>query len=393
MDKKLTKKSYLFLTGDTRSGNVGDKLITRRAIELFTKVKGNKRILKIDRRETIDPENLKNFKAILLTGGPALQHNMIPEIYPSLNIDEVIKNNIPVILFGIGHNDYRRDLCNTVSFNEETRMFLNFIKNQGFYHGVRDIVSYRTLKKIFDEKLLLTGCPAMYSEEVVEISKSSTYDIPLRHNGDYLLFSTPNRMFFNRFFMDYIKELLLHLREIDNIVVIFHHPTSELFLTIYGETENNITYLRNASRFKKFLNNHGLKWIDTENSLEKMILWYNNSKMHIGFRLHGHILSLSLLKPSILIVEDGRSFAVSKSFNFLALSPFKDKYTYFPEKLIRYLLWYQSNRKICNPSKLAEVIRDFIRHEKKAGYILTRSQILTIAKTYPLMEKLINEIP
>jgi len=59
----------------------------------------------------------------------------------------------------------------------------------------------------------------------------------------------------------------------------------------------------------------GYKIKDVSGNLNK-IDFYNHCDLHIGYRVHAHLLFLSAGKPSILINEDGRGYAFSESLGF-----------------------------------------------------------------------------
>lgn len=66
-----------------------------------------------------------------------------------------------------------------------------------------------------------------------------------------------------------------------------------------------------------------------------MIDQYSKSDLHVGYRVHAHILASSISKPSILIAEDGRGKGLYQVIGGLIFDGFRDvKKDYFT-KIIR----------------------------------------------------------
>lgn len=61
-----------------------------------------------------------------------------------------------------------------------------------------------------------------------------------------------------------------------------------------------------------YVSSIGFKKKDLSGNIKKLN-FYNDIDLHIDYKLHGHIAFLRRRKPSVLIVEDARSFGISQS--------------------------------------------------------------------------------
>ncbi len=152
--------------------------------------------------------------------------------------------------------------------------------------------------------MTVTGCPALYDLE----SKEASFVAPQQIKR--ILFSTPQRALFQ----NQAIELAVALRETfpsAAIDVAFNRG-----FKASKETSNKVAgYLGKAN--EKFLE-LGFKTYDPSGGLEKM-LDVDNYDLHIGYRLHSHILFLSKKKVSYVIAEDSRSLG---NYRYLSIPGF-----------------------------------------------------------------------
>lgn len=109
---------------------------------------------------------------------------------------------------------------------------------------------------------------------------------------------------------DQMRDIILKLRDqlaAPRFVVAFHHSLADGFLATHGASNDHLTRHR---EFAGWLTEQGIEYADISGSAECMIDFYSQIDLHIGYRVHAHILMTSLSKNSILLAEDGRGIAL-----------------------------------------------------------------------------------
>ena len=75
----------------------------------------------------------------------------------------------------------------------------------------------------------------------------------------------------------------------------------------------------------EFYKNNNINVVDITNSCKGFEV-YDNSDLHIGFRVHAHIYNLSMRKRSILIEEDGRGAGVNEALGLIGIKAYDDRF-------------------------------------------------------------------
>ena len=95
------KDRFVILTG--AKSNAGDYLIKYRAMQLLSALRPDRDIVDYDGWITLTDEQLdvvNQSRALILTGGPALQYKMYPGVFPL--IDDLTRIKVPILTLGIG---------------------------------------------------------------------------------------------------------------------------------------------------------------------------------------------------------------------------------------------------------------------------------------------------
>lgn len=286
----MPKDQYVILTGG--KNNAGDFLIKYKAKKLFAEFRPDREIVDWDGWKPLTREQLdivNDSRALLLVGGPALQGDMYPRVYPlTPNLDDI---KVPVIMMGVGYKEENGHWMNTHFYplSSSTRQLLRKIDASGYKSSVRD---YHTLNVLMAEKMrhvIMTGCPALY--ETTHIGKP--YEGP----------ESPDKIAFS-------------------LGVSYHHDTGmrrQMLLLIgtiaqtFGK-EKVTVYLHH--RISREDPSHGsmMDAIEKIGVQQKMIAGtekelvevYGGCDFHVGYRVHAHVHASSMSRPSILINEDSR---------------------------------------------------------------------------------------
>lgn len=86
------------------------------------------------------------------------------------------------------------------------------------------------------------------------------------------------------------------------------YPNQQVFLTLHGKVNNHSKYIINYAR------NIGVEIKELFGDVDNLD-FYDEMDLHIGYRLHAHIACLRKRKPSVLLVEDARSYGFSKTID------------------------------------------------------------------------------
>lgn len=285
---------YIFLNRTV--ANIGDYLYYSNSIKLINRIKPNIKIIEVNAwkplMEQIDINTLKNAKAIIIPGGPALRKDLYPQIYPLHSL--VFKNKIPVIFLGIGSKVYPGTIkkLKKLKLTASTIKFLRYSIDQGYPIGVRDVLSKILLLENGIEDVVVNGCPAWYDLDYIGKKLKKPQEIRK------IAFSTPaSPLCFNQ-----AKKIIKKLRNEfpkASITVAFHKGIH----FDGGRTSKRLTNLNKD--LATFSLRKGCKILDSSKNLDILRL-YDNVDFHLGYRVHGHLYVLSHRKPSFLIAEDSR---------------------------------------------------------------------------------------
>lgn len=285
------------LTGAIK--NVGDYLIGARGRALL-KAHVDTDLVNMSRfslmREDIDKMN--QARAVILCGGPALKDDIFPNVYPEF----LAELKVPVVPLGLGWSGRPVGKPETFAFNDISKQILTQIHSKIPVSSCRDHLTHGILNR-YSFNNLMTGCPAWYDLEVVDAGFTFNPDIKR------LVFSTPATV---------TQESMQVMR-----LVAKRFPKADKICSFHrGILPDRYTHWRQSLRYSAmaaYAVAIGYKVVDTSYALEK-IDFYKDCDLHIGYRVHAHILFLSRRKPSFLINEDGRGQGQAKSLGLPPLN-------------------------------------------------------------------------
>lgn len=278
--------------------NAGDHLIGLRAKALLEQFVDSD-IVNMDRKSPIDYELINKSKAVLLTGGPALQAGIYPDVY-DLDLEKI---KVPVIGFGLGWKAGLGKKPTEFVFTEKSKIFLESLSSAPF--SVRDEASFELLQTQGFRNLKMTGCPAWYDLEKIE----KDFYLPEKINS--VVLSTPAVP----------NQQMMKLAKLINK----KYPKAKK--TLLFQAGFNSTHSKKSAEYTKKLRNFRLRLLlsgwraeSTESELGKMISILNSSDLHIGYRVHSHLFMLSQRKLSVLIAEDARGESQNKTLGLRNLN-------------------------------------------------------------------------
>lgn len=376
---------YVLLTGG--KNNAGDFLIIHRAKILLSKLRPDREVVNLNAWESFNEEKLEivnNSKALILTGGPALQKNMYPGVY-ALTAD-LNKIKIPIISLGIGWKSKSgnwEDISN-YKLSNRSQQLIDRLAESGYTSSVRDYHTMHVLEDYGMSNIVMTGCPALY--DLNSIGKPIRVDTINKIN-----FSLGVGFVESRNMENLVKNILLKLKEYfsgKNLSVKFHHSIDKNFLKT--PDANKELYKKNIE-FTNWLDTINIRYEDISGSAKNLIDVYSEADFHIGYRVHAHIFMSSISKPSVLIAEDGRGKALKSLLGGVILNGFtKRKDSYF-DKIANKIGLPWDRYKV--DDNLGELISRTIDSELKNDMPRLKSVRSNIDLHFKVMERFIKQLP
>lgn len=270
--------------------NAGDHLIGHRARALLRNHTDHE-IINLNRKEltAASYETINSARALLLTGGPAYQKAIYPDIYP-LELDRI---KVPIIPYGLGWKGSLKMTPEKFSFEPAAENFVRDIHNGNHFSSARDHQTVGILNRLGIANVVMTGCPAWYDEQKLE----SDYEL---REVRQLVFSMPAVP------QDLVLPLMQYLAK--------KYPKAKKTLAFnagYKSTRstNQSEYTRwNYQMIARGLA-LGFRPVSFESDFDKFNEVMSAQDLHLGFRVHSHIFSLSQRIASALIAEDSRGIS------------------------------------------------------------------------------------
>ena len=282
--------------------NAGDYLIEERCRRLLLHLVTGAKVHRIVLNEVKNNlDYLNEMDAICFHGGP-IYSNSLERIF----MGKVDPNKLLPKIMVIGGGWYGKYAYSgspyRYKFTDYTLNFWKYVDKTGYGLGCRDLYTVKTL-----QNKNLTGCPAWYDIPHLKITKLSN---DFNSIGKIFVSEPANKENFKLLF-----ELIKYLK------------------TNFNNAQINIVVHRDKNVFLKRTDKMHLNWyeknqidiIDITNSYDGFSI-YNDSDLHIGFRVHAHIYNLSIRNRSILIEEDGRGAGVNQALGLIGIKAYDDRY-------------------------------------------------------------------
>jgi hypothetical protein len=287
----------VILTGAIK--NTGDFLIADRSQKLISRHL-EEDILEVNRFNDLKGylEIINESKALFLCGGPAYSPDIFDGVYQISPIYDRIK--VPIIPFGLGWYGKPFPEYQKFEFNAKSLDLLKKIHQKIPFSSCRDMITHSILNDKGIGNVIMTGCPAWY--DLNYLSAESNISREIRK----VVITTPANQ-------KYLRSTLKLTRAINKkfsdaeIYLSFHRG---ILPGLHTPPRRGLSYSLEAL-YGLIL---GMNIKDTSGDLSK-IDFYNECDIHIGYRVHAHLHFLSQRRPSILLNEDGRGYAMAKTLD------------------------------------------------------------------------------
>jgi hypothetical protein len=369
---------YLMLHRALR--NAGDFLIRKRAHELVRAARPNAELVEADAwrplEDQLGADDLASLDAIVVCGGPGIQRRMHPDVYPLRPLQRLDR---PVVLLSIGSYFFPADAASIDAqrLDEPTRGFLRHLVDGGGVISVRDELSAALLRRSEIDAVTMSGDVAWYRPAVDDAQPDPKSPI------DRIAFTAPANPMFLADGLDLLRGL--------------HAAYPAARITLVAHRDPQPIFDAEVARL-------GGESVNIAGSSDGFRI-YDEVSLHVGYRLHAHLYSLSGRRISYLLAEDSRGVGALQVLGSLGVDPF-DR----PSGLPRRLLWGHLPRwgnprraltreigqlasrltRFGDPS--AEVVAQ-IDADRAAGYDRHASAFETITRTRASMDAILEHLP
>ena len=337
-------------------------------------------IIDISRYESLDDklELINSSNGVILAGGPGYRKNMYPSIFKLTNNLNDIK--VPIISMAMGWRGFPGDDENVYKYSYDNKS-MEFLKRSSndYYLGCRDYLTARTLENNGLTNTLMTGCVAWYDMEYV--NKEYIIDDKV----ESVVFSNPAE----------IKNTKQAIKVINLIKK--KYPNAKLYCAFHrGINVDEFTSREEAKAMlllKEEAEKIGYEILDLSHNLDSMKI-YDETDLHIGYRVHAHIYCISHHKKSILIEEDGRGRGVNEAMGLYGVKA-RQRVLSIPS------ISHKNKNKILNKllsktsenSNAIDNLSNYIDELKASKYKNIEVAFVTVRNTYKQMEKFLNSLP
>lgn len=299
---------YVTITG--ARNNSGDFLIRARALSLLARVRPDREIHNLNSWEKIEDaqiEVINSSKALILAGGPSIRHSMVPTY--DLPKEKLEKIKVPIVTLGTGwkHPSGSWSAVKSTRPTDGTVHLLSRIAADGLLNSVRDLEAKAFMRWQGVGNVLATGCPALFAGPDEGNAAAWTPSGAAKIVISVGVLSRLAGSGFEKQFKDMV-DIACDAFSKQSIVVAFHHAVdSDRYAAAYAQSGEAPDL-----RMLRWVESKGLEIVDISGGEQGMIDLYASCSLHIGYRVHAHILCTSLSIPSILIAEDSRAFGVAR---------------------------------------------------------------------------------
>ena len=326
------------------SQNIGDQLITDSVISNITNIANLRNIktcIKVifradkwdDIKETIYNSDFIIFACL------AIRPKMSTNEYPYL--DKIISMNKPfgVISAGTDLPVHQRsyDMCKL--FTQETICLLENINKKASFFSTRGVLTQSFCNLLNLHNSFFSGDIAFYSEDNADKNFKQTNIIK------NISISSPHRA---EMYSDSLTTLILGLKKL--------FPNSNLKLIQHGKSDF----------FDGFCKKHNIGLVEAYKDKHKGLSTYDNTDLHVGYRVHAHVSSLKRKIPSYLLEQDGRGADYGLTLNVKCSVPNYIESIDFTDRVLNRLKIKKHSKMV--GSMPANLILSMIEADKKDGF-------------------------
>ena len=268
-----------------RSGNVGDHLITHSFMKMLRSRVPLYAPLVLFREECLDRYPESQVRSIVAPG-----FSVLDETYPKLfglYTDLTRLQNFYPVGCSFQHTLPRFEAFENHTYGERTSEFLQYVVRASGPMLCRD--------QLIADMLLRNGIEAEYCGDlaIYDESRIGTQFVP-PSKIDSLVFTIQHHDRYDDQSFEVLRQIEREFPGARRIVAFHSKPN------------------RRSQKIARYAETLGFNAVSLCGDVENLKI-YDAIDLHIGYRLHGHIAFLRRRKPSVLLVEDARSFGFANT--------------------------------------------------------------------------------
>lgn len=323
-----------FLTGAFK--NAGDFLIVERSEALLRHCIPDCELVPFERNVSLEgSKNLINeCDFIVFAGGPGFNPHMYPKLFPL--VPDLSQLTPPMVSVGMGAR-VMAPPYNNIKFDSSSKELLDRFSASEVGIGCRDIITKNALNGMGYADAIMTGCPAWYDLDRI----NRLQEMPLPHSrADVKRIAISDPILIPNFaLVPKIVELLQREFPAADIVLAMHRGW-------HADEFTNSHLAEEQVKLRDQMRRGSIDVVDLAYSSRGFSV-YDESDLHVGFRVHAHIYNLSHGHATFLLEEDCRGFGLNET---LGLEHVSISSTSYAEKVVRLLsrskLPFQSKSRI-----------------------------------------------
>lgn len=244
---------------------------------------------------------------VILAGANQLDDNF--SVWPGLMADDLAKMPIEFIPFGVGMNGVA---SRNRGFTENALATLRLIHERVEFSSWRCPITVKLIEDALPElkgRALMTGCPVLYDRPLIEGSKfhdsEATVAVTVTERDDFWDREAGTLRYVAARFKRSRRTMVLHQ--------VFDEPTQ--FELRFGRVPGAKLFLRRRAHLRILARELGFTILSPK-SIDDAVRLYEDADLHIGSRLHAHLMFLSRNKRSLLTYVDDRMRGFSQYLGF-----------------------------------------------------------------------------
>jgi hypothetical protein len=333
---------YVMPEGTRKISNVGNGIILKAVERHLSAFPLGARLTSFAAPKAEQLDSLEKSPAVVIAGANLLDDNFAP--WPELKAEALQRSKMVIVPMGVGlHGEPHRN----AAMSENTRQLLDLMHARAEYSSWRCPLTVAYLLKErpkLASQVLMTGCPVLYDRPLLESTRFNT-------SRDVIAVTVTER---DNFWTREVAVIDYAAREFPSArkLLVLHQDYLRgqqpgLLQQLTGR------WLRTAQGLRSYARARGFE-IRIPATHDEVIDLYRDVDLHMGSRLHAHLLMLSQNKRSFLIRVDDRSTGIAEHFGF----------------------------PLCDPERLSDY--------QGFDFEVVRQAAL---RTFPVMEKFINSLP
>ncbi len=284
--------------------NGGDFLFSERAKQLLQESLPQAALVTRHLLDDLALDYINLFDKIIIAGGPLYDNRFLgEESTPLFKLLPKIKSPIHFFCNGWYGCNIRKETIYTYRFRDDILNNLKQIENTGGSFSCRDYITESILRNNGLKNIYMTGCAAWYDMENINNRNIRSVDfedirkIVISDQG-----ITKDSQWHGEKFLQ-VKELIKFIQQ--------KFQKAKIVFTFNGGINTKYSGALNRA-ICDYLNNQAIPCVDLSGGMDGFRI-YDDSDLHIGFRVHSHIYCLSQRIPSILLEEDARGGGVNQA--------------------------------------------------------------------------------